>query len=115
MLTFTYKATHLSISAALRDYATKRFGEAERFLPKRTDAEYRARIELEKTTQHHQKGDIFRCEVNLTIGKRLLRAEATADDLYKAIDATKDELLTELRKQKQRRVQRRRLSSEAKF
>jgi ribosomal subunit interface protein len=52
-------------------------------------------VELERVAEH-QSGKIFRAEINLFNGGKLYRAEATEDQIEKAIDAARNELRHEL-------------------
>lgn len=52
-------------------------------------------IELEKITDH-QSGKIHRAEVNLTVNGKLLRTEATEEEMEQAIDSARNELKKEL-------------------
>ena len=61
-------------------------------------------IEIELETRHHKKGKIWRAEVNLSLPKAFLRAEAEAEDIRSAIDLVQAELSTELRKYKEKRA-----------
>ncbi len=61
-------------------------------------------IEVEKTTDHHKKGKIFRAEANLSVGKKLLRAEALGETLNEAIDLLEQELGIEIKKFKDKRT-----------
>jgi len=65
-----------------------------------------ARVEVEKTTNHHQKGEIYRAEVNLMIGGDLLRIEKTEKDVFKAIDKVKDHLDMVIKKYKDKKIGR---------
>jgi putative sigma-54 modulation protein len=56
----------------------------------------RADVELGITTFHHQKGDIYRAEVNLEVPGKVLRAEAETDDIVKSINLVRDKLKKEL-------------------
>lgn len=58
-------------------------------------------VEVGKTTEHHHKGDIFRAEVNLSVPKKIIRAEAETDDLYKSINEAKDKMKVEIMKYKE--------------
>ncbi|MBI2175282.1 MAG: ribosome-associated translation inhibitor RaiA [Parcubacteria group bacterium] len=51
-------------------------------------------VELERTTKHHQKGRIWKCEATITLPKtpQPLRAEAVAETISAAIDIVKDRL-----------------------
>lgn len=59
-------------------------------------------IEVERTTHHHRKGFVYRIETNLTLGKRLIRAEAAAEDIRAACDIVEEELRRELTSYKSR-------------
>jgi len=56
----------------------------------------RTEVEIGKTTQHHQKGDFFRAEVNVHLPHKHLRAVSETGDLYGAIDLVRDELFDEI-------------------
>ncbi|MFA6593862.1 MAG: ribosome-associated translation inhibitor RaiA [Candidatus Buchananbacteria bacterium] len=58
-------------------------------------------VEVGKTTEHHHKGEIFRAEVNLEVPKKVIRAEAESDDLYKSINEVKDKMKVEIMKYKE--------------
>jgi len=81
-MNITIKGTNLGLTEPIKSYVDKKISAL---------AEYggeiiEARVELEMST-HHQKGDIFRCEVNLDVPQKLvLRAECTETDMYAAID-----------------------------
>lgn len=63
----------------------------------------RADVEIGLTTRHHQKGDIYRAEVNLEVPGTVLRAEAETDDITKSINEVHDKLKRELIKYKEMR------------
>ncbi len=61
------------------DAKTARFGEV-----------VRAEVEVGKTSDHHQKGPVFRAEVHVRLPGKVVYVEAVHDDLYTAvIDARK--------------------------
>jgi len=88
------KGTNLELHNDLKEYAEEKVGGLKKFLE---DIDLNgnrvvARIELAKTTQHHQQGDIYKAEVNLQLPKKMFRSVVESDDIYKAIDDVKDEL-----------------------
>lgn len=84
------KATNLELTAALKNYVDQKISSLEKYL-KRDNEHTLVEVELVKNTNHHNKGDIFRAELNINLGKgRLVREEATDSDLYAAIDEVKD-------------------------
>ena len=66
------------------------------------DESVKCEVEIGRTTGHHQSGPIFRVEINVSIGKKLLRAESTEDSIHAAIDSAKDEIVKRLRRHKGR-------------
>jgi ribosomal subunit interface protein len=107
----TIKATGLTLTPALRTYVEKKIGSFARFV-RRWDAEgaVEASVEIGRTTEHHQKGDVFRAEANLRLPKRLIRAEAVCPDLRVAIDRVRDTLHLEIKKYKEKMMQEERSS-----
>lgn len=83
------KASGFEITPAIAEYAQEKIQHMEKFLASVQEPK-RASIEVEKTTNHHNKGEIFRAEVMLELPGKMLRAEATHEELYAAIDAVKD-------------------------
>jgi ribosome-associated translation inhibitor RaiA len=106
------KASGLTLNGIQRDYLDKRLESLGKLVDLNDDAVI-CDVELGRTTEHHQTGDIFYAEINLTHEGKLSRATATAATLQEAIDTTKDELLEVLRKDKGRQEHRRRRASSA--
>ncbi len=76
----------LSLTAALKEMAEEKFGRLNRLLTRFDDSDLLMDIELSKTTAHHNKGKIFRVEINLPIGRHQVFCAAECDDLYEAMD-----------------------------
>lgn len=55
-------------------------------------------LEVGRSTRHHHKGKVYRVAANLTIGKKLLRAEAEDEDIRAACDLLEEELGREILK-----------------
>lgn len=99
-MTVIIKGTNLDLTLPLKKYAEYKILALVKFFPGLTQA----RIELERTTKHRHKGEVWRAEANITGPQHLFRAEATADDIYAAIDAMKNELKRELHVLKEKRT-----------
>ncbi len=54
------------------------------------------RVEVGKTTNHHNKGDIFRAEFDINSNGEKYYASSQSSDLYQAISDTKDQILREI-------------------
>ncbi len=89
----------MELTPAIRSYAEDKVRMIEKYFDDRDSDPY-IQIELGKTTRHHQSGEIFRTELNLTTARGSLRASAEKDDLYAAIDSAKDELVDLLQNRK---------------
>lgn len=94
------KSTNMDLTEALSDYLDKKISSLERFVQSAEEAI--ARVEIGRTNNHHHKGEVFRAEINLEYGDHRFRAEAEADDLYKAIDMVREEMMGEITKAKRK-------------
>lgn len=92
------KATNLELTPKVEQYIDEKIGGVDKLLDDMDRNIVEARVEIGKTTKHHQKGDVFRAEVNLTLPGRLLRSEAEEIDLRTAIDRVKEEIRREIKK-----------------
>lgn len=61
-------------------------------------------IECSCTTSHHHKGKVFQVLANLSIGRKLLRAQAEAETMHAACDKIKNALEQELKHFKNKRT-----------
>jgi ribosomal subunit interface protein len=100
------KGKNLELHNDLKAYAEEKIGGLKKFMEGIDLGGNRviARIELAKTTQHHQQGDIYRAEVNLDLPKKMFRSVVESDDIYKAIDDVKDELRIMINEYKAERI-----------
>ncbi|MEK9131272.1 MAG: ribosome-associated translation inhibitor RaiA [Patescibacteria group bacterium] len=101
-------ATNMEMTAAIKSYAEEKFlGLAK--LTVNYEPVASLDIEVGKTSEHHQKGNIFKCEATMLIPGDVLRVEVTADDLYAAIDKCKDRLKERLAEHKDTLIERRQM------
>jgi len=108
------KTTNLELSQELRDYIQEKIGSLEKFAKifqgknyyngffRKGKPRVEVWVEIGRTTRHHQKGDIFRAEVQMRLSGRSVRAESEREDLKLAVTEVKDELQRELKKYKGR-------------
>ncbi len=104
----TITGVHMEVTDAIREYTFEKMKTLDKYVPK-GDTSASLAVELAKTTQHHQHGDVFLAEAQLHIRGKSTALRTTQDDLYKAIDVLKDMLVRELatHKDKERSVVRR--------
>jgi len=95
------KATKLELNQKIKDYVEKKTNMLEKYLG--DFPAVHADFEVEKMTEHHAKGKIYRAELNLQVPGELLRVEKTEEDIYKAIDKVKDHMEIIIKKYKEKR------------
>lgn len=101
----TIKGTNIELSDSIRQYVERKIGGLTKFANPPTECW----VEVERTTYHHQGGDIFRAEAQIRLpGASSIRAEATEGDLHQAIDEVKDELQRQLKRYKGKIISQRR-------
>jgi putative sigma-54 modulation protein len=83
-------AHSIEITPALREYVEKRFSGLAKF----TGSEPTVTIDLDKTTEHHHKGEIFEAKAHVTtpLGKQY-HADSAKTDMYEAIDDVRTEIV----------------------
>ena len=90
--------TNMDLTEAIKSHVERALAKVAKLTEKLEPADIR--VDVGKTSQHHQKGNIFKAEYNLTIPGTMIRAEATMDDLYTAIDKASDDLRRQVKKYK---------------
>lgn len=100
MVVSTLKWIGMDTSEAVTNYLDAKLASLDKFLA-HIPLPHDIHIECIKTTRHHQKGEIFECEIHLRLPKRTLMVTAQANDIYAAIDRVKDELERQLTKYKE--------------
>ena len=97
-MNITLQGTNLDLNDTLRGYVDEKMNDAFRAFGDMDLEPVEVAIELEKTTRHHRSGErLYRAEANVSVPGRMLRAEATADDMYQAITQLKHTLMHEIR------------------
>lgn len=97
------KGTNMQITGEIKDYLYKKLTHVEKFINP-ADESVLCEVELGKTTNHHNNGEVFRTEINLHIAGSNLRAVSEKDDLFASIDIAKDEMVRELQINKDKKV-----------
>ena len=93
------KGTNMELTDGIKEYINKKLDAVEK-LTKHFDPAVELSIEVGRTSTHHNKGDVHRAEMNLSVPGGLLRSECTANDLYEAIDLCKDDIVRQLKEYK---------------
>jgi putative sigma-54 modulation protein len=96
------KATKIELTPKLREYAEEKMNKLEQYLG--GIQVLHCDVELGKSLGSHQRGEIYRAEVNLELPGELIRVEKTEKDVLKAIDKVKDHLARSIRKYKDKKI-----------
>lgn len=83
--------------AEVEAYIDEKMSDVEKFVAANDPESVRVDFEVEKTTAHHQNGDVFRAEANLFVDGAQFRAESTEEEIHAAIDKVKDELSRQIK------------------
>lgn len=103
MVNITIKSIEEGLVSNVRDYANKRMDGLSKFISSHGNSA-KINVEIEKTTNHHKSGDVFRAEVVISGIGTEVRAASEKDDVYASIDDVKEELERQLVEIKDRKV-----------
>ena len=95
------KATNIELTDAISDYVNKRLAGLEKFV--REGEEMDVYVEVGKTTKHHKQGDYFRAEFNIEISGSKFYTFSEKEDLYKAIDDAREQVVRKITNRKDRK------------
>ncbi len=103
----TIKSVRVNLSPALKEYVQKKVSALGRFL-KRFDKNdsVTAAVEIERTTEHHRHGEIYHASVDIDLPGKKIRAEEEHSDLLAAVEIAKDKAKTDVRKYKEKTVEK---------
>lgn len=97
------KATNFSLTPSIDEWVVRKIGSLEKFVERLDEkGAVECWVEVGKTTEHHQKGPVFRAEADIRLPGKVLRAEATAEDLRTAVNKLKDELQLQIKEYKEK-------------
>ena len=108
------KFTDLDLSPEFREevekYVEKKIASLDRYLHTIHKGEREiavAQVEIGRVTRHHNKGDIYRAEIQILAPHFGidLRTESIKENLYDAIDDAKKEMKRKLTKESSRRLE----------
>jgi ribosomal subunit interface protein len=92
------KGTGMELTDAIKSYAIEKMETLGKFF----DNIQHIDIDVGMRSTHHNKGDIYFAEVNMSIPGRVVRVVKEEADLYKAIEKVKDHLKVELDEEKEK-------------
>jgi ribosomal subunit interface protein len=95
MLKIDIHAEEMELTDAIAAAINEKLGGLDKYLGS-VGTPQGLRVNVGKISQHHNKGEVFKAEAELTIPGNVIHAEATATVLYAAIDILKDDLKNRL-------------------
>jgi putative sigma-54 modulation protein len=93
------KATNIELTSAIEEYVHRKIESVEKFIIK---SGAHINVEVGKTTNHHKSGDVYKAEIEIKNEGNTFFAMAETDDLYKAVDMAREEIVRELTSTKDR-------------
>lgn len=93
----TIRTKDVELTDDVRQYVDEKIGTLDKYYGRIVDGF----VELEKSTNHHKSGPIFRAVADLRLPNKVLRADKNHVDLKAAIDGIKDELKVQLKHHKE--------------
>jgi ribosomal subunit interface protein len=92
----------LDVTEPLEVYIKEKLMPLAKFVePYEKEGEVTVRLEVSRTSEHHRKGDeVFMAAADLELPGKVLRSEASASDIRKAIDEVRTMLHMEIQKYK---------------
>ena len=91
----------MELTDAIKDYVNKRVSSFEKLINKENSSVY---VEVGKTTNHHNKGEVFKAEFEVANNGVKFFSQAEREDLYTAIDEAKEGIVRELTKNKDKKM-----------
>lgn len=92
------KTTNIKLTDYLTSIIDEKIKDIEKVLSRHS--KLIAEIEIGLTSKHHQKGDIYRAEIQIQVPGKLLRAVSEKEDFRSALTEVKDELQIQIKKYK---------------
>lgn len=103
------KTDNLKLTPDIEDCINKKIGGLEKFIPKfkkksysfeKGKPPYEVWMEIGRADFHHQKGKVFKAEIQINLPQKKLIASAFAEDLRQVITQVERELKQQLKKYK---------------
>jgi putative sigma-54 modulation protein len=96
---------NLEITPAIHEYVMKRVTNLGKLLDiiEKETGEILVNFTVEKTTNHHKAGDVFKADCVIETNRGNYFASEEGEDLYVAIDEVKESLFREISKKKEKR------------
>lgn len=95
------KATNMELTVPVSGYINNSLSKIKKFIGNKD--EIIIFVEVAKTTNHHKQGDVFKAEFNLEVSGTKFYVLSEKEDLYKAIDQAKHDMIRQIKGSKERK------------
>jgi ribosomal subunit interface protein len=95
------KAPTMDLSKEVKDYVQLKMDMLDKYLG--SVSVINCDVEVGVIVGNQNSGSIYKAEVNLEVPGTLIRVEKNAEDIFKAIDKTKDHLMRSIKRYKEKR------------
>ncbi len=92
------KFTGLDSTLAIKTYIEDAMAVLEKFLERVNGDSILANVELARDTNHHNKGDVYHAECNLSVNGKMLRVVCEGSDPRVCVDDVVDRMKAEIKK-----------------
>lgn len=99
------KTKNFALTAEWEKFINEKIGKLEKFAKTLGKSSMDVFVEVEKETNHHRKGDLFRANLQINLPGKSLMAKAHGEDLSRAVIEAKDELEIEIKKHKLKTIE----------
>jgi len=90
------KATNAKLTPQSHEIINEKIGSLTKYFSNIISAD----VEIGINSLHHNKGNIYKAVVNLSVPKKVLRASVESTDITKSMNQVRDKLKLELKKYK---------------
>lgn len=97
-MNISIKGTYVDLTPSIKEYVNEKVGNLGKYI----SGPIECKVELARD-RHHQTGNVFRAEVTMFIGGKVLRGEALGEDVYAAIDILVPKLKEQISKFKDKK------------
>ncbi len=94
------KAINIELSNSINKYINKRINIIIKKFASQVPVS--CSVEVERTTNHHKQGDVYKAEIKMNINGVNFITASEREDLYKAIDDAKEQLVRKITQRKGR-------------
>ena len=100
-----FQAKNIEITPAIHDYVVKKVTNLGKLLSEieERDGEIIVLFSISKTTHHHKGGEVFHADCSINIKGKKFYSSVNSEDMYQAIDMVKDNLYSEINKEKDKK------------